>query len=109
SSVAQAGAMAALQDEPHTRKVVENNTREADRMLHALSELHYPIASTWANFIYCELDEDASAFAKRMRAENVIIRPLGPWGAPTAIRVTIGTTEQNDGFLAAFRKVAGEL
>ena len=60
---------------------------------------------TWANFVYCELGEDAAAVAKRLQAEGVIIRPLGPWGAPTAIRVTIGTPEQNGIFLNAFKKV----
>ena len=60
---------------------------------------------TWANFLYCELGEDAAAVAQRLQAEGVIIRPLGPWGAPTAIRVTIGTPEQNEIFLKAFKKV----
>jgi histidinol-phosphate aminotransferase len=39
-----------------------------------------------------------------MQGEGVIVRPLGPWGAPNAIRVTIGTPEQNDIFLKAFKK-----
>jgi histidinol-phosphate/aromatic aminotransferase/cobyric acid decarboxylase-like protein len=33
------------------------------------------------------------------------VRPLGPWGAPDAIRITIGTTEQNEIFLRAFKKL----
>jgi histidinol-phosphate aminotransferase len=63
------------------------------------------VAPTWANFLYCELGEDAAAVAQRLQAEGVIIRPLGPWGAPTAIRVTIGTREQNGIFLSAFKRV----
>jgi len=60
---------------------------------------------TWANFLYCEVNDDAATFAKRLQEEGVIIRPLGPWGAPTAIRITIGTPEQNETLLNAFRKV----
>jgi histidinol-phosphate aminotransferase len=105
SGVAQAGAMEAMQDEAHTRRAIENNLAEATPLLDAITELGYRPVPTWANFIYCDIGEDAGAFAKRMLDEGVIIRPLGPWGAPTAIRVTIGTPEQNKTFLKAFKKV----
>lgn len=105
SVVAQAAAMAALEDENHTRRALENNAAESERLLDGIAELGYHPVPTWANFIYCEIGEDAGAFAKRMQAEGVIIRPLGPWGMPTAFRVTIGTPEQNDTFLKAFKKV----
>lgn len=105
SAVAQAGALAALEDQAHTTRALENNAREAPRLLEGLSELGYRPVPTWTNFVYCELGEDADAIARRMQAEGVIIRPLGPWGAPTAIRVTIGTPEQNQTFLKAFRKI----
>jgi histidinol-phosphate aminotransferase len=105
STVAQAAAMAALEDEEHTRKALENNAAEAGRLLDGIAELGYRPVPTWANFIYCEIGEDAGAFSKRMQSEGVIIRPLGPWGMATAFRVTIGTPEQNGTFLKAFRKV----
>ena len=60
---------------------------------------------TWANFLYCEPDEDAAFVAARLESEGVIIRPLTVWGAPTAIRITIGTPQQNEKFLRAFRKI----
>jgi histidinol-phosphate aminotransferase len=105
SNVAQAAAVAALEDEDHVRRAVINNAEQADWLFRRLTELGYPVTPTWANFVYCELGEDAAAVAKRLQNEGVIIRPLGPWGAPTAIRVTIGTPEQNRTFLKAFQKV----
>jgi histidinol-phosphate aminotransferase len=102
---AQAAALAALEDEAHTRRAVENNAEQAQRVIDGVVQLGYRAVPTWANFIYCELGEDAAAVAKRMEAEGVIIRSLVPWGAPTAIRVTIGTPEQNGIFLSAFKKV----
>ena len=105
SAVAQAGAIAALDDQAHTRKAVENNAEQAQRLVREISALGYRVAPTWANFLYCELGEDAAAIANRFQAEGVIIRPLGSWGAPTAIRVTIGTPEQNEIFFKAFQKV----
>jgi histidinol-phosphate aminotransferase len=105
SAVAQAGALAALDDQAHTRKAVENNAEQAQRLVREISALGYRVAPTWANFLYCELGEDAAVIANRFQAEGVIIRPLGSWGAPTAIRVTIGTPEQNEIFFKAFQKV----
>jgi histidinol-phosphate aminotransferase len=109
SVVAQAGAVEALKDEAHTRRALENNAQQADLLLEAMRDLGYRPVPTWANFIYCEIGEDAGAFAKRMQAEGIIIRPLGPWGAPTAIRVTIGTPDQNQIFLKAFKKVTDKV
>jgi histidinol-phosphate aminotransferase len=66
------------------------------------------VTSTWANFIYVELGEEAAPLAKRLQEQGVIVRPLAPWGAPNSMRVTIGTPEQNEFFVSALRKVARE-
>ena len=105
STVAQAAALAALDDEAHVKKTLKNNAEQAERLTAGITELGYSPIPTWANFVYCELGDDAAAVAKRLQAEGVIVRPLGPWGARTAIRITIGTPEQNDVFLKAFKKV----
>lgn len=105
SAPAQAAALAALEDEAHVQKALVNNAEQAARLTESLREMGYEVAPTWANFLYCELGEDAAAVSQRLQAEGVIIRPLGPWGAPTAIRVTIGTPDQNGTFLKAFKKV----
>jgi histidinol-phosphate/aromatic aminotransferase/cobyric acid decarboxylase-like protein len=52
------------------------------------------------------MHEDAAALAKRLQGEGVIIRPRnGSWGARTAIRVTIGTPEENEKFVTALKRV----
>ena len=105
SSVAQAAALAALDDKAHTHNALSNNAEQSERLIKEIKELGFHPVATWANFVYCELGDDAAAVAGRLQAEGVIVRPLGPWGAPTAIRITIGTPEQNDIFVKAFRKV----
>jgi histidinol-phosphate aminotransferase len=105
SVLAQAAAMAAIEDEAHIRQTIENNAAQAEVLVRAMSDLGYHVAPTWANFLYCELRGDAPSVARRMQAAGVAILPLGAYGAPTAIRVTIGTPEQNEIFVNAFRKV----
>jgi histidinol-phosphate aminotransferase len=105
SSVAQAAAIAAIGDVDHVRRVVENNTIQSRDLTQGLLALGYRVVPTSANFLYCDLGEDAAAFASRLQEEGVAVRPLGPWGAPNCIRVTIGTGEQNQSFLRAVGRV----
>jgi len=105
SSVAQAAALAALDDEAHTRSTILNNAAQVKVLAEGIAEVGYRVVPTWANFLYCGGQDDAAVVAERLQQEGVIIRPLGPWGAPKAIRVTIGTPEQNQFFLNAFKKV----
>jgi len=105
SSVAQAGALAALEDKDHIEKTLRNNAEEANRLIERVAELGYRVAPTWANFLYCELHDDAASFAQQLQTQGVIVRPLGAWGAPSAIRITVGTPEQNSIFLKAFKNV----
>jgi histidinol-phosphate aminotransferase len=104
SSVAQVAAVAAINDHDHIQRVVENNSVQFQVLSQGLSELGYRIVPTSANFLFCDLSEDAAAFANRLQDDGVAVRPLGSWGAPNCIRVTIGTPEQNQVFLEAARR-----
>jgi histidinol-phosphate aminotransferase len=64
SNLAQAGALAALEDSVHIRRALENNTEQSERLTHALFELGYAIPVPWANFLYCELGRNASSFGR---------------------------------------------
>lgn len=103
SSVAQAAAMAAINDRDHIQRVVENNVLQSRVLSQGLAGLGYRVVPISANFLCCDLGEDAAALASRLQDEGVAVRPLGPWGAPNCIRVTIGTPEQNQAFLQAAR------
>jgi len=104
SAVAEAAALAALEDTAHMQKTLENNERGAEFLLSKLRELGYDPVPTFANFIYFEPGAEAPALAKRIQNEGVIVRSLAPWGIPQAIRVTIGTPEQNERFIAALSR-----
>jgi histidinol-phosphate aminotransferase len=105
SSVAQAAALAAVDDHSHVTRVVANNAVQAKLLIEGLLELGYRVTPTAANFIYCDVREDASVIAQRLAEEGVSVRPLGAWGARNCIRVSIGTPEQNLFFLQAVRKI----
>jgi len=106
SSVAQAAALAALDDQHHVSRTVTNNAAQAQILGVGLSEIGYRIVPTAANFLYCDVGEDAADFATRLRGEGVSVRALGVWGAPSCVRISIGTPEQNQFLLNAARKIA---
>ncbi|HYM08457.1 MAG TPA: histidinol-phosphate transaminase [Terriglobales bacterium] len=105
SSLAQAGALAALEDSAHIHKTVENNADQAERLFGAMAEDGYAVTSTWGNFLYCDLGRNARSFAENLRREGILVRPLDQWGAPECIRITIGTPEQNDALLRSLKKL----
>jgi histidinol-phosphate aminotransferase len=106
SSVAQAAALAALDDEEHVTRSVSHNAEQAQRLEAGLSNLGFRVVPTWANFLYCDLRQDAAAVCARLREEGVSVRPLGAWGAPTCIRISIGTVPQNEKILEAMRRLS---
>ena len=103
SSVAQAAAAAALHDADHIRAAVENNAEQAAILSAELQRLGVSVPQTWANFLYCELGCAAAGFADGLREKGIIVQPLELWGAPKAIRVSIGTPAQNRRFLSAIQ------
>ena len=106
SALAEAAALAALDDREHSQKTIANNRSGAEFLSRKLTEMGYQPIPTFANFIFFDAGEDAAALSKRIQSEGVIVRPLGPWGIPAGIRVTIGTPEQNVLFIAALAKAA---
>jgi len=58
-----------------------------------------------ANFVYVEVGDDSRPVFDALLREGVIVRPLAPFGAPGAIRVTVGTPEENAVFAAALERV----
>ena len=58
-----------------------------------------PAGPAGANFLYCDIGEDSRPLFEQLLHEGVIVRPTHGFGGPTAIRVTVGTAEEN-AFLA---------
>jgi len=102
SSLAETAALAALADEDHVRRAVENNASGARVLVPAIAEMGLPVVPTWSNFLFCRVGEEAATLCHLLQEAGVIVRPMnGLWNAPEAFRVTIGTPEQNEQFLDA--------
>ncbi len=58
-----------------------------------------------ANFILIKPEISPESFESIMLQEGVMVRPVGNFGAPGCIRVSVGTQEANEAFVAALEKV----
>jgi len=103
--LAQAGAIAALDDKDFLNKTFKN-TAEGKKYLYAeLDKLGLDYKKTEANFIFINLKKSADEFMLKLMAKGIIIRPLTSFGLPEAIRVSIGTKEQNEKLISAISKL----
>ena len=95
--VAQAAAVAALGSEDEVRRRCAAVVAERDRLTAGLRDRGLDVADSQANFVWLPVGERAVALAAALEARAVITRPFAGEG----IRVTVGTPEEDDVFLAA--------
>jgi histidinol-phosphate aminotransferase len=101
SMLAQAAAVAALASEDEVRRRCAAVTAERARLTAALRERGHDVPDSQANFVWLPLGARAGEVAAALEARAVITRPFAGEG----IRVTVGTPEEDDVFLAALDDV----
>jgi histidinol-phosphate aminotransferase len=99
--LAQAAAVAALGSEEQVRARCAAVVGERERLTAALRERGVGVEDSQANFVWLPLGEATVATAAALESHAVITRPFPGEG----IRVSIGTAEENDTFLAALDAV----
>ncbi len=100
SRLAQEGAIAALSDKAFEQKTFKNNAEGKKYLYSELEKRGVEYKKTEANFVFINLKKSADQFFMGMMKKGIIIRPLTSFGFPEAIRVSIGTKEQNKKFIA---------
>ena len=100
NSVAQAAALAALDDADFVRRSRETNRTGMRQLEAGFRELGLAFVPSEANFILVEVPDGAAAFAF-LQARGTIVRPFG--NLPTHVRITVGTAPQNERCLAGLR------
>jgi histidinol-phosphate aminotransferase len=105
SGVAQAAALAALDDHEHVARCIETNATERGRLCSGLPKMGLRPVTSEANFVFMEVGPDAGSVSDELLHMGVIVRPLAWMGFPEAIRVSVGTAEENEKFLLAMGEV----
>src|SRR5216110_524989 len=100
NSIAQAGAIAALDDEAHlheTKRVVDEGRAYLEEQF---AEMQIPFVPAAANFVMVNVGDGCALFQNLLQ-RKIIVRPLKGYGLPEWVRISVGTMEENRQLIAA--------
>jgi histidinol-phosphate aminotransferase len=101
--VAQAGAIASLDDREQITRAFESNNAGKRQLYAAFKELGLEYVPSEANFVLVDCGRDAKTVELELMKRGVIVR--SGFGLPQHLRVTIGTPEMNERFISSLREV----
>lgn len=98
----------ALGDQAHIRECVEFNQAGLRQLADGLDSMGIHFIPSVANFICVDLQQPALPVYEQLLREGVIVRPIGGYGMPEHLRVSVGLEQENQAFLAALARVLAE-
>jgi histidinol-phosphate aminotransferase len=102
---AQAGAVAALEDEAHFQQTLRKVIEERDRLTRELIRLGFEVLPSAANFVFARhAARDGAELAAKLRAQAVLVRHFDKPRISDYLRITVGTNTQTDLLLAALAR-----
>jgi len=94
NGVALAAAEAALGDHEHRARVREANHRDRAWLAEELTARGLRVLPSQTNFLLVDLGRDAAEFEKHLFEAGVIVRPMGGYGLPHTVRISIGSRSE---------------
>jgi histidinol-phosphate aminotransferase len=105
NSAAQVAALASLDAPAELERRRAVNAEGLVQLERIMREHGLEPPGAVANFLFAEVGDDSRPLFEQLLREGVIVRPAGGFGAPGAIRVTVGTPEENEVFGDALGRV----
>lgn len=107
NSIAQAGALTALDDPEHIARTRENNRQGLRFFETELGRAGLPFVRSSANFILVNVGDGQRVFGE-LQKRGVITRPMGGYQLPEFIRISIGTPAENQRCLDGLKACLGK-
>lgn len=104
NAMAQAAALAALEDDAHVANTRAMVREGLDELSQGLAKMGLAYVPSSANFLLVRVGRGREYFEALLR-QRVIVRPMDGYSLPEYIRVTVGTREENQRFLGALANV----
>ncbi len=108
NSLAQAAAIAALADVEFLKKCYEINRAGYQQLTTAFDEMGLRYLPSSGNFVLVKVGEEPTAGAAinlALLKAGIIVRPVGNYGLPQWLRISIGLPHENEAFIAALKKI----
>ena len=107
NSLGQAAGLAALEDDNHVVECVRMIEAGKAFLYDEFKTLGVKYVPSRANFILVDVGRNAADIYQKLLHEGVIVRPLTSFGMETALRITVGTPEENRRLIKGLRSVLG--
>lgn len=104
NALAQAGALAALDDYEHVRRTRQNNSDGLHYLQQELKSLGLQIIPSSASFVVAKVG-DGNAVFQALQEQGVIVRPMAGYQLPEWIRISVGTPAENARCIEALKEV----
>ncbi|MHB8550119.1 MAG: histidinol-phosphate transaminase [Acidiferrobacterales bacterium] len=107
NSLAQAGALAALEDSDHLERSRRINREGMRQLTEGFRRLGLDFIESVGNFVSVALPLPGREVYERLLRQGVIVRPVDNYGMPRHVRVTVGLPQENQRFLEALAQAIG--
>ena len=109
SLVGQAAARAALKDTAYVKESQRSNADGKAFLYKAFDDMGLRYIETEGNFIMLHVEPSGAEITDALLKQGIIVRPMAGYGYPNAVRVTIGTQQENEKFIEALKVVSTQL
>jgi histidinol-phosphate aminotransferase len=104
NSIAQAGAIAALDDEAHLRETKRVIDEGRAYLQEQFADMKLPFVPAAANFVMVNVGDGCAVFQKLLQ-RKIIVRPLKGYDLPEWVRISVGTMEENKKLITALGEI----
>lgn len=111
NSLAQAAAIAALGDQEFLKKCYDLNQAGYAQLTQAFDQMDLKYIPSSGNFVLVKVGDQADSGSKvnlELLKAGVIVRPVGNYGLPEWLRISIGLPEENEVFIKALKNILNE-
>ncbi|HIG41178.1 MAG: histidinol-phosphate transaminase [bacterium] len=109
NSMSLAAAEIALDDQGHVNRSVQVNREGMALLTSACDEMGLTYIPSVGNFLTIDFARDAIPIYDALLHQGVIVRPIGVYGMPDHLRVTVGTAAENERFIESLKRVLSSL
>lgn len=109
SRVAQAAAIAALNDQDFVKECKHKNRQGLEQLYAAFDQLGLFYYPSQTNFVLVDLNMPGNQAFEALLQQGIIVRSGEALGFPTFVRITVGTAEQNQKIIEAISTLVQEV
>jgi histidinol-phosphate aminotransferase len=108
NSIALKTAVATLDDRAHIEKSIKINTDGMQQLTQAFDSMGLHYIPSQGNFVCVDMQQPGAEIYNQLLKRGIIVRPIGNYGMPNHLRITVGLEEENAKFILVLAKILSE-